>query len=423
MYPQKIISFIGKPSSGKSNIIVAMLALLSGNGNDGIPGLTCVFDLADPQYANYMDLLNLHKKKIAAPKTENDVFPALTVKLSFNNHIMLYTFLDCPGELFDAQNNVEANQLANMSHLGAMAHSDAVCIVVSGEQLIKQDENEEQERSGTRTVYDDNPDRFLARIEMFSNSVLNHSNPPVFFIISKPDVLKKDRFVTDEENNIRYWYQSANNPDRRIKQQQVEDLFSWLEYQTNRFYWTVSESTDVRKIPPGVINMAGLHTIQYRAQDFIAAIEDRNNLLERLYGAICQGEIYGNKTWRVVPLFMISPFGFYAVKEIWLVSMDLKLEMIDNWTKLKVTPKERQELANAKSASDAEAVRKEDAEEDTKVLASCGVTGKDFEQRLEESYIQANSLHSRYGANQFLLWLLVYTGLIGAVYQFRNVSF
>ena len=39
-----------------------------------------------------------------------------------------YTFLDCPGELFDAQNNVEANQLANMSHLGAMAHSDAVCI-------------------------------------------------------------------------------------------------------------------------------------------------------------------------------------------------------------------------------------------------------------------------------------------------------
>lgn len=415
MYPQKIISFIGKPSSGKSNIIVAMLALLSGDGNDKIPGLQCGFDLDDPQYGHYMNVLNLHKKKIAAPKTENDVFPVLTIKLSFNNRVMLYTFLDCPGELFDAQNNVEANQLANMSHLGAMAHSDAVCVVVSGEQLIKQDENEEQEHS--RTEYDENPDRFLARIEMFRNSVLNNSNPPIFFIISKPDVLKKNRYVTDEENNIRYWFQSANDPDRRIEQQQVEDLFSWLEYQTNRFYWMVSESTDAREIPPGVINMAGLHTIQYRAQDFIAAIEDTNNLLERLYGTICKGEIYENKTWRIVPLFMISPFGFYAVKGIWQVSRALKLKMIDNWTTLRVTPKERDELANGGSISDVEAVLKEDAEENMMVLASCGVTGKEFEQRLEECYIETNSRHSRYGANQFLLWLLVYTGLIGAVYQ------
>ena len=411
LYPQKIISLIGKPASGKSNIIGALYAFLNGQGEDTIPGLKCEFETEDPQYAQYTDTLDRIRKKLAEPKTEKNVFPSLTVTMRYGKRAQLYTFLDCPGEFFDAENHIQGMRLANMAHMQAMKHSDAVCIVLDAQQLLPRDTQNLPDHS--TAGYDEDPTTFISRIQMFKSTVLDNNETPLFFIVSKADALKPiEGEITDimqDGSCIHYWCYSVSDPSLRITAEEISDLFSKLNWHTNSFYLKAQEKVDQDENPRSVINMAILHEIQYLTQKFISAIPNANDLIGRLFSTMYPART--DRTWHMVPTFLISPFGFYAVKQIWKVPVEMKLDMIKNHQTVFDKLNEEEKKALAESASESQTSLNAD------LLNRCGIDAKKFESFLLDHYKKSHITDNRFGANQFMLWLLVYTGLIEAVYQ------
>ena len=138
VYKQKIISFIGTPTSGKSTFInVIYYKLRSGKK---ISGVTGELSLCDPYYYEYDNNAQRIEKKLAVEKTAKGIFPVLYVLISKNNNPnkkVIYTFVDVPGEYFIAGNNKIGENAANLNRIRVIKnHSDVLYVVIAAEQLL-----------------------------------------------------------------------------------------------------------------------------------------------------------------------------------------------------------------------------------------------------------------------------------------------
>ncbi len=138
VYKQKIISFIGTPTSGKSTFINTIYYKL--RSGKKISGVTGQLNLCDPYYYEYDNNAQRIEKKLAVEKTAKGIFPVLYVLVSRNDKPdkkVVYTCVDVPGEYFIASNDQIARNAANLNRIRVIKdHSDVLYVVIAAEQLL-----------------------------------------------------------------------------------------------------------------------------------------------------------------------------------------------------------------------------------------------------------------------------------------------
>lgn len=138
VYKQKIISFIGTPTSGKSTFINAIYYKLR-QGVNQITGVGGRLNQNDPYYKEYEQNANRMEQKLTVKKTDKGIFPVLYALISDDNDPNkkgIYTFVDVPGEYFAVDDTQIAMNDANLNRISVMKHSDVLCTVIAIEQLL-----------------------------------------------------------------------------------------------------------------------------------------------------------------------------------------------------------------------------------------------------------------------------------------------
>lgn len=324
LYPQKIVSFVGSPSTAKTNIISAMHVVLRHDDGAKIKGLNCNFGVQDPDYAFYDNAYHATLKYLATKKTNRTEFPALTLSLNYDGETALYTFVDVPGEYFEAKDTATALNQANMQHMAIMKQSDVICLVVAGEQLRPDAVDEfsdpaEQPDTARHEYASTHPKRLesiIERVKMFRTNVLGNQKVPVFLVVSKPDALepRADDYVIINDGSAdgeqRFW-KTGSRTQNRIEMDAVRKLFGMLRENADTLF---QQGTPLA-------NMYSLSVIQELTHRFVMAIYEKADFLNRLFEAMT-----GNGGWKKIPVFMVSPFGFYAIEDVWKMDAAERLD-------------------------------------------------------------------------------------------------
>lgn len=324
LYPQKIFSFVGSPSTAKTNIISAMHVVLRHDDGTRIKGLNCAFGVQDPDYAFYDNAYHATLKYLATKKTNRTEFPALTLSLTYEGVTSLYTFVDVPGEYFEAKDTATALSQANMQHMAIMKQSDVICLVVAGEQLRPEAADELLETAEipdtTRHEFaSTQPKRLesiIERVKMFRTNVLGNQDVPVCLVVSKPDALepREDDYVIVNDGTPageqRFWKTGSRTKDR-IEMEAVRKLYGMLRENADTLF---QQGTPLA-------NMYSLTVIQGLTHRFIGAIHEKADFLNRLFDAMTM-----NGDWTHIPVFMVSPFGFYAIEDVWKMTEEERLD-------------------------------------------------------------------------------------------------
>ena len=324
LYPQKIISFVGSPSTAKTNIISAMHVVLRHDDGAKIKDLSCAFGVQDPDYAFYDNAYHATLKYLATKKTNRTEFPALTLSLTYEGITVLYTFVDVPGEYFEAKDTATALNQANMQHMAIMKQSDVICLVVAGEQLIPDKHDEllesadlpDTSRHEFASTHPKRLESIIERVKMFRTNVLGNQDVPVCLVVSKPDALepRADDYVIvndgSAEGEQRFW-KTGSRTKNRIEMDAVRKLFGMLRENADTLF---QQGTPLA-------NMYSLTVIQGLTHRFIMAIHEKADFLNRLFDAMTR-----NGDWTNVPVFMVSPFGFYAIEDVWKMETSERLD-------------------------------------------------------------------------------------------------
>lgn len=333
LYPQKIISFVGSPSTAKTNIISAMHVVLRHDDGAKIQGLNCAFGVQDPDYAFYDNAYHATLKYLATKKTNRTEFPALTLSLNYDGVTALYTFVDVPGEYFEAKDTATALNQANMQHMAIMKQSDVICLVVAGEQLRPELQDElldsaadvpEPTRHEYASTHPKRLESIIERVKMFRTNVLGNQDVPVCLVVSKPDALepREDDYVIindgTAEGEQRFW-KTGSRTQNRIEMEAVRKLFGMLRENADTLF---QQGTPLA-------NMYSLTVIQGLTHRFISAIHEKADFLNRLFDAMTM-----NGDWTHIPVFMVSPFGFYAIEDVWKMEPEERLDAFRNGQEL-----------------------------------------------------------------------------------------
>ncbi|GEM_PF-7011590 len=415
MYPQKIISFIGTPASGKSTIINAIYTFLHDNKY-----IDCQLPVYDPNYAAYEYAYNrIVYHKLAVKKTDMGTYPSLTVCLTIGKKTMLYTFVDVPGEHFidtTAHKKVfdfAADMKANMQHLRIMNRSDVLCVVMASEQLFPV--NAQDSEHSMATADGRELETFKVKVQQFKNIVLNMKKIPVFFLFSKPDALPfgEDDFKIVNEETV--WMHSRQ--DALIKRTTIETFMSELR----------DDSSLILKNSSGapVINLQKLLNQQRVTHDLVQGINSQmiQSLLNNISNILTE-----DRAWESVPSFMISPFGFYALNTAFKMSAEEKLSAFQQSTRTNgLSPQELHLLCEADENNDMVQELKGQVPDGeprsvSEVQEKYGLTIAEIEQILENYYFNLHSTDDMYGMAQFIDWLMVCTGMCDFVCDEKHVG-
>lgn len=400
IYEQKIISFIGMPTSGKSTLIDSIYSALNKNGQ-GSFNINCQFNLNDPMFNKYeTSFEERENKKLATEKTAKAEHPSLTVCLSVDSKKYVYSFIDVPGEYFSAEDNAEALNDVNMYHLAVMKHSDVLCLVIASEQLIdiKSTENE-----ASRMVKSDGNAReiFKRRIRVFKNNVLGDTSVPVFLVITKPDAIEPDKLETllkfQEVDNEQVF--GSIDVDTRVKKSDIQNLFELVKDNNNAHF----DGTNI-------FNFEKTLEIQRLMHLFISGSPESENFLKQLFA-----ELTGNSEIKEIPMFMVAAFGFYAANKIWNISEEEKIAAMKNNTDFSGADIEDLKIiASARDVDFSEDVSESGSNEKNE-LHKIQTRYKMSKSRIESlfsSYYTTRHTVKPYGIDFLIGWIFAYTDFI-----------
>lgn len=319
LYDQKIISFIGTPTSGKSTFINAVFAKIKQTSHQ-LKGITIEFDRRDPFSIEYEKNSQKMGNKLAVDKTNKGVYPVLTVLIKAKNakNSFVYTFVDVPGEYFSNANNDEFY----FNRIKIMAHSDIVCMVLAGEQLMgirPHGENIPQET--VADIGDSTITNFMQQCINFRGIILNKHkderyedekrNMEVVLMVTKVDALKPDPDLDYHIINGERFLKLNTN----ISESSVNEFFTWLKKDDSAFY---DESTHT-------VRKDALEELMRYAHIFVKANENRaDSVITDLI------RTFSDNTLDEIPVFFVSSYGFYAITTIWNLSENEKVEALSN---------------------------------------------------------------------------------------------
>ena len=435
LYEQKIISLIGMPASGKSTLINSIYASLRGE-EAGKYRIDSNFDVCEPMYNYYKgNFDNASLYGLSVEKTELGQYPSLSICLEKNRKKYIYSFVDVPGEYFKASSADDAFNNVDMFHLSVMKHSDVLCLIIAGEQLIPPVER--NQNISTMAMNDRQAlDNFITRVGVFKSSVLegNPNNIPVFLVVTKPDAIKPGENdyntineCTDDEKKI--WQPSFNDDVQEdgaanaVSYTEINELYSYLN-KSNLFFDNSS-----------IIDLENLLEIQRLSHKFILGVDNTKNFISRLVSSL-RGSVVIEKT----PIFMVSAFGYYAANGVWQISKEEKIDALKNQASLReLSEAELEILVSGTDADYTDDISEKNADNDEidsfdididesssekihRIQRKYDLKKTDIEKIILDYYKERHSSDRPFGLNSFLSWVLVYTGLIDYAIGQDNIA-
>lgn len=435
LYEQKIISLIGMPASGKSTLINSIYASLRGE-EAGKYRIDSNFDVCEPMYNYYKgNFDNASLYGLSVEKTELGQYPSLSICLEKNRKKYIYSFVDVPGEYFKASSADDAFNNVDMFHLSVMKHSDVLCLIIAGEQLIPPVER--NQNISTMAMNDRQAlDNFITRVGVFKSSVLegNPNNIPVFLVVTKPDAIKPGENDyntinegTDDEKKI--WQPSFNDDVQEdgaanaVSYTEINELYSYLN-KSNLFFDNSS-----------IIDLENLLEIQRLSHKFILGVDNTKNFISRLVSSL-RGSVVIEKT----PIFMVSAFGYYAANGVWQISKEEKIDALKNQASLReLSEAELEILVSGTDADYTDDISEKNADNDEidsfdididesssekihRIQRKYDLKKTDIEKIILDYYKERHSSDRPFGLNSFLSWVLVYTGLIDYAIGQDNIA-
>lgn len=432
LYEQKIISLIGMPASGKSTLINSIYASFRGE-EAGKYRIISNFDVCEPMYNYYKgNFDNASLYGLSAEKTELGQYPSLSICLEKNRKKYIYSFVDVPGEYFKASNVDDAFNNVDMFHLSVMKHSDVLCLIIAGEQIIPPVES--NKNISTMAMNDIKAlENFITRVGVFKNSVLegNPNNIPVFLVVTKPDAIKpgENDYNTinegsDDEKKI--WQPSFNNDVQEdgaanaVSYNEINELYSYLN-RNNLFFENSS-----------IIDLENLLEIQRLSHKFILGVNNTKVFISRLVSSLM-----GRFVIEKIPIFMVSSFGYYAANGVWQISKEEKIDAIKNQARLReISEVDLEILVSGTDADYTDEINANNDEIDAfeidldenssekihRVQRKYNLKKTDIEKIILDYYKERHSCDKPFGLNSFLSWVLTYTGLIDYAIGSDNIS-
>lgn len=435
LYEQKIISLIGMPASGKSTLINSIYASLRGE-EVGKYKISSNFDVCEPMYNYYKgNFDNASLYGLSAEKTELGQYPSLSICLEKNRKKYIYSFVDVPGEYFKAENVNDAFNKVDMFHLSVMKHSDVLCLIIAGEQLMPPVEG--INNISTMATNDIKAlENFIERVHTFKESVLedNKNNIPVFLVVTKPDAIKPGENDyntinegTDDEKKI--WQPSFNNDDQEdgaekaVSYNEINELYSYLN--RNNLFFDKSSIIDLEK----------LLEIQKLSHKFILGAPKTKSFISRLVSSLRESCVIEK-----IPIFMVSAFGYYAATGVWQISKEEKIDALKNQASLReISEAELEILVSGTDADYTDDISENnedigeidnfdiDIDESSnekihRVQRKYNLKKTDIEEIILAYYKERHSTDRPFGLNSFLSWILAYTGLIDYAIGSENIA-
>lgn len=419
LYKQNIVSFIGTPASGKSTMINAIYSFLH---ISKIPShISAKIEEWDPHYMFYYKAFSdMELERLAPAKTDRGQYPSLTLLVEHDNHKMLYTFVDVPGEHFVLKDSAATGKSPAMHRLKTMEHSDVVCAVVASEQLLSVDNIDSsghtKAEADMRTL-----NEFVTMVNNFVMTVMKGKMPPIFFIVTKPDAFPH----IDEEKD----YQNVNGEllwkhcdalaGKTIGKDEIDELYISLQ-STN----TMIDSQDDSNVVKRIVNLEKLLREQELAHKLIDSIQITNRMA--LIRSLSQA-LTDSSDWSHIPLFMVSPFGFYALHNVFSMSIfDKTKALSDNPLTQNLSEKEIELLAASNEDVFEKSIEEQhDDKSDTEVQIlqrKYRLSYDDIEHVFKKYYLEIHQGERPYGLEQFLSWLFSFTGLYHFVCDANNAN-
>ena len=435
LYEQKIISLIGMPASGKSTLINSIYASLRGE-EAGKYRIDSNFDVCEPMYNYYKgNFDNASLYGLSVEKTELGQYPSLSICLEKNRKKYIYSFVDVPGEYFKASSADDAFNNVDMFHLSVMKHSDVLCLIIAGEQLIPPVER--NQNISTMAMNDRQAlDNFITRVGVFKSSVLegNPNNIPVFLVVTKPDAIKPGENDyntinegTDDEKKI--WQPSFNDD---VQEDGAANAVSYTEI--NELYYYLNKS-NLFFDNSSIIDLENLLEIQRLSHKFILGVDNTKNFISRLVSSL-RGSVVIEKT----PIFMVSAFGYYAANGVWQISKEEKIDALKNQASLReLSEAELEIIVSGTDADYTDDISEKNADNDEidsfdididesssekihRIQRKYDLKKTDIEKIILDYYKERHSSDRPFGLNSFLSWVLVYTGLIDYAIGQDNIA-
>lgn len=292
IYKQKIVSFIGTPTSGKSTVINAIYYKLR-KSTLQLSGIAGSIYLHDPFKEEYEENANKMQDKLAVQKTNKGVFPILYTLIENNadpDKKAVYTFVDVPGEYFNPSAKQQMDNTAALRRINVIKeHSDILCIVIAIEQLLGFSPNAE----ATKDTMAEIEECVLQNFETACGGFFkNNVSCETVLLISKTDA------ICAENENDTLTVLNGKNKNPTTIPYDIFDKFNAMKRQRDNYYFknnliideSLKQYTDYSKTMMN-INRDRWEGVIARIVNFIKPVED-------------------------IHIFFISSYGFFAVSDI-----------------------------------------------------------------------------------------------------------
>ncbi len=327
IYKQKIISFIGTPTSGKSTFINAIYYKLMRSSHK-INGAIGTLDQYDPYYSEYVNNARRMEQKFTVKKTAKGTFPVLYLLVNTEHGENeekkgIYTFVDVPGEYFSSGGNAIAAKGDNLRRMGIMAHSDVMCPVVAIEQLLGYSPFKDAD-AATLAEIEGDALAYYSNVcqQLYDGLLKNNRSCDVVLLISKSDAIP---IVNDGEPGT----------DDMILRDGAEGRIR-TNVNLNTYYTLKAMRRDSDNVyyneNTNVIDDAKLN--EYC--EFSSKMMSINN--NRWQGDITN--IFSNLVGRTnintqdIRVFFLSSYGFYAINDISALPKEKKIKALTQIEKI-----------------------------------------------------------------------------------------
>lgn len=310
LYPQKIISFVGTPSSGKSTVIVSAYHKLI-NGRESLKGVTVEFDPRSPYYSFYQENNQKINEKLSVKKTAKGEFPSLSVLLcSDNGKKYVYTFVDVPGEYFVSPDEKKFD----MYKLKIIGQSDVIYTVFAGEQFLG-DDNLSEERAVMAEATDNVMNQYSLRCQSLRNNFFHDKDIKIEILISKYDAIiptEKD-YITKSDKKI--WLKSVNADEKyQVTSADVDKFVKYLRESDDTFYDSEKKCIYSSKIR---------ESNELSQKLYFGNVDMTSGVLKTVIKSMYQ--VGNDPAPEDIPINFVSSFGFYALENITRLPSDQKL--------------------------------------------------------------------------------------------------
>lgn len=408
LYEQKIVSFVGTPTSGKSTFINAVYAKLR-RTSDQLKGISIEFDERDPFALEYNENAERMRKKLAVDKTDVGKYPVLSlcVKDRKNRNSFVYTFVDVPGELFhrDAKIGAADDGQLYFRRMKVMSHSDFMCIVLASEQMTGVRPDEDKANSGAVAGYDSDTlndfvrkcrtfNDFITRITDESPDQVSNDRIKIVFMVTKADDLDPQNTKNSSGllNGVSYWAFGGQRTNVT-----VDDMNQFMEMLKSPDDHYFNEKI-------GKVKKESLNELSELSHKIVVANTER---AESVMSSLL--DTFNIEKFDDIPVFFVSSYGFFAVKSVWQLPVRVKLAALYNLNDLNnVSDDIKQRIAELTVEPTDSWLKELLAGYDT---GNAVVTGEWLEKKLLNAYVRMHNDDMPLGVNAFLYYIFDSTRL------------